>query len=91
MRAVSLESTTKIRPCVPIFFTCNQRLPSTRGRCCSAPRTGIVVSPQRPNLVLSTDIPDVELDVLVGYTLDVETDGGNGGNFLVELQLVENG
>jgi len=47
------------------------------------------VSPQRTNLVLTTDIPDIELYVLVGDTLDVESDGGDSGYVLVELQLVE--
>lgn len=46
--------------------------------------------PQRSYLVLAADIPDVELDVLVCYRLDVETDSRNGGNILIELQLVEN-
>lgn len=35
--------------------------------------------------------PNVELDVLVCDGLDVETDGGNGGDGLVELELVEDG
>jgi hypothetical protein len=30
------------------------------------------MSPQRPNLVLTTDIPDSELDVLVLYGLNIE-------------------
>lgn len=49
------------------------------------------MSPQRTDLVLATDIPDVELGVLVGDGLDVEADGGNGGDVLVELELVEDG
>lgn len=49
------------------------------------------MSPQRTNLVLTTDIPDIELDILVGDALDVESDGRDGGDVLVELQLVENG
>ena len=32
----------------------------------------IVVPPQRPDLVLATNIPDVEPDVLIRYSLDVE-------------------
>lgn len=35
-------------------------------------RPRVVVSPQRPNLVLTSDIPDVELDILIRYSLDVE-------------------
>ena len=47
--------------------------------------------PQRTNLVLTTDVPDIELDVLVGDGLDVEADGGDGGDVLAELELVEDG
>lgn len=47
--------------------------------------------PQRPDLILATDVPNVELDVLVGDGLDVEADGGNGGDVLAQLELVEDG
>lgn len=51
--------------------------------------------PQRPDLVLSADIPDVEARVLVGDGLDVESDGGDGVDFAGgaggELEGVENG
>lgn len=49
------------------------------------------MSPKRTDLVLATDIPDVKLDILVGDGLDVEADGGNGGDVLAELELVEDG
>jgi hypothetical protein len=49
------------------------------------------VSPQRADLVLAADVPDVELGVLVGDGLDVEADRGDGGDVLVELELVEDG
>jgi hypothetical protein len=45
--------------------------------------TRVVVSPQWPDLVLSTNIPDVELDILVGDTLNVETDSGNSSDVLI--------
>lgn len=48
-----------------------------------------IMSPQRSNLVLSTDVPHVELDVLVCYRLNVEADCGNGGDSLVEAKLVK--
>ena len=32
------------------------------------------MSPKGPNLILSSDIPDVELDILVGDGLDIESD-----------------
>jgi hypothetical protein len=47
--------------------------------------------PQWTNLILTTDIPDIEFDVLVGHTLDVESDGGDGGHVLVEFQFIQNG
>jgi len=37
-------------------------------------RSSVVVSPQRSNLVLPSNIPHVELDVLICHRLDVETD-----------------
>lgn len=55
-----------------------------------AQRTGIIVSPQRANLILTTDIPDIEFDVLVGDALDVEPDSGNSGDVLVKLQFIQN-
>lgn len=35
--------------------------------------------PQWPDLVLSSDVPDVEFDVLVGHSFNVEADCGDGG------------
>jgi len=48
-----------------------------------------VMSPERTDLVLTADIPDGELNVLVLDSLDVETDCGDGGDDFTELQLVE--
>lgn len=45
--------------------------------------TRVVVSPQRTDLVLSTNIPDIEFDVLVGDALNVETDSRNSGDILI--------
>lgn len=47
------------------------------------------MSPQRPDLVLPTHIPHVELDILVRHRLDVETDCRDRGDILVELELIE--
>ena len=47
--------------------------------------------PQGPDLVLATDVPDSEADVLVLHSLHVEADGGDGGDDLAELQLVQDG
>ena len=49
-----------------------------------------VVSPQRTNLVLPAHVPNVKLDVLVRYRLDVEADSRNRGHVLVEFQFVQN-
>jgi len=50
-----------------------------------------VVSPQGTDLVLTSDIPDVEFGVLVCDGLDVETDGGDCCYVLVQLEFVEDG
>ena len=42
-------------------------------------------------LNLKSPYPDVELDILVHDRLDIETDGGDSCNGLVQLELVENG
>ena len=66
-----------------------QTLYHTRNRAIAAQHTREVVSPQRADLVLASDIPDVEFCVLVSDCLDVEADGGDGRDVLVELELVE--
>ena len=52
------------------------------------------MSPKRPDLILSTDIPNIETCVLVRDGLDVEADGRNGVDFACgarrELEGVEN-
>lgn len=49
------------------------------------------MTPERTNLVLTTDIPNIELDVLIGHALHVEADGGDCGDILVaEFQFVKN-
>ena len=45
--------------------------------------------PQRSYLILSSHIPDVELNILVCDGLDVEAHGGDCGDVRVELELVE--
>jgi len=47
--------------------------------------------PERTDLVLSTDVPDVKFGVLVGHGLDIEADCGDCGDIVVELELVKNG
>lgn len=54
-------------------------------------RTAKVVPPQGPDLVLTANVPDIKFDVFVGNSLDVEADGGDGGDVLAELELVEDG
>ena len=50
-----------------------------------------VVAPERSDLVLTADVPNRERDVLVLDRLDVETDCGDCGDDLAELQFVEDG
>merc|ERR1711934_503637 len=51
----------------------------------------VVVAPQWANLILATDIPHGERNVLVLDSLHVEADGGDGGHDLTKLELVEDG
>jgi hypothetical protein len=61
----------------------------TRNSPLAPQHTREVVSPQRTDLVLAADVPDVEFGVLVSDRLDVEADGGDGRDVLVKLELVE--
>ena len=47
--------------------------------------------PQRPDLILSSHIPNIKFDILIGDRLDVESDCRNSSDILVKLQFVENG
>jgi hypothetical protein len=47
-----------------------------------------IVSPQRSNFVLSTHVPNSELDVLVFYRLNIETNRGNRGDNFTESTVV---
>lgn len=47
--------------------------------------------PQGTDLVLPTNVPDVEFDLPKCDGLDVEADGGDGCYFLVEFEFVEDG
>ena len=49
----------------------------------------VVVSPQRSNLVLSSNIPHSETNILVLNSLDIETNGRNSRNDLTKLQFVQ--
>jgi hypothetical protein len=48
------------------------------------------MAPQRSNLVLSTDIPYVELCVFVSNCFDVEANRWDCSNILLEFEVVEN-
>ena len=50
-----------------------------------------VVTPEGAELILTSHIPHGELEVLVLDGLHVESDGGDGGDALAELQLVQDG
>ena len=51
----------------------------------------VVMSPEKSDLVLTTDIPHIEADVFVFDGLDVEANSGDGVDDLSELELVEDG
>ena len=48
------------------------------------------MTPQGTNLILSTDVPNGEGNVLVFDRLDVETDGGNGGDNCIQSNVGKN-
>ena len=50
----------------------------------------VVVAPKESDLVLTTDVPHVERNVLVFDSLDVETNSRNRVDDLAELELVKN-
>ena len=50
-----------------------------------------VMSPEWPDLVLATDVPHGEADVLVFHGLHVEPNGRDCRDDLAQLELVQNG
>jgi hypothetical protein len=51
----------------------------------------VIVTPERADLILATDVPYSERDVLVLDGFDIESDGRNGRYNLAQLELVEDG
>lgn len=47
--------------------------------------------PQRSNLILTPNVPNIEFHVLVCYRLDVESDGWDRRDGLVEFELIQDG
>lgn len=47
--------------------------------------------PQRPNLVLTSHIPHIKLDILIRHALHVEADGRDRRHVLAQLELVQDG
>lgn len=47
------------------------------------------MSPKRSNLILTADIPNIELDIFVCDRLDVESDSWDGRDILAQLELVQ--
>jgi hypothetical protein len=45
--------------------------------------------PQRSDLVLSTNIPNIELDILICDSLDVKPYGRDCGDVLIQLQFIQ--
>jgi len=50
-----------------------------------------VMPPERSNLILSSDVPNGERNVLVLDGLDIEADCWDGGHDFTKLELVEDG
>jgi hypothetical protein len=48
----------------------------------------IVVSPERADLVLATNVPHRKVDVLVFHSFHIESNRRNSGHNFTELQLV---
>jgi hypothetical protein len=51
----------------------------------------VVVLPELSDFILSSNVPDGELDLLELNGFNIEADGGHGGDDLTELELVEDG
>ena len=49
------------------------------------------MSPQRPNFVLTADVPNGETDIFVFNGFNIETNGWNGGDNFAQLQFVQDG
>ena len=45
--------------------------------------------PKRPNLILSTHIPNIKLNILIRHRLDVKPHCGNRRDILIQLQLIQ--
>mmetsp|Transcript_30103 Transcript_30103/g.97097 ORF Transcript_30103/g.97097 Transcript_30103/m.97097 type:complete len:265 (-) Transcript_30103:53-847(-) len=54
-------------------------------------RVLVVMAPERADLVLAANVPHGERNVFVLDSLDVEADGGDGGDDLAQLELVQDG
>ena len=50
-----------------------------------------VVLPESPESILTADVPAAELEVLVSYSLSIESNRWNGVDCLVELEFVQDG
>lgn len=50
---------------------------------------GVVMSPERPNLVLTTHIPDIEFDILISDRFDIEAHSRYRRYGLIEFELIE--
>ena len=54
-------------------------------------RTGVVVSPEWSDLILTADVPYVELDLLICDCFYIEPDCWDSGHGLAELELIQDG
>merc|ERR1711860_286304 len=52
---------------------------------------GVITSPVWSNACLTSEIPHLELEIFVDHRLDIEADGGDGGDHLSGLESVQDG
>ena len=88
------------RPCRCEAMTKNVLIPLLllllllRVRCCCAMLrvcAALLCALRCADLVLSPHVPDGEADVFVLHRLHVEADGGDGGDHLAQLELIQDG
>lgn len=46
-----------------------------------------IMTPQRSNLVLSSNVPNIKSDAPISYRFNIETKRGNSSNYLAKLEL----
>lgn len=83
----SAQSTTNIRPCVPVGEQDDQ-LRNFKMYLWGA-LTCVVVPPERSNFVLPANVPNIELNILVRDSLHIEAHCGYRCHRLSQFQFIE--